>query len=215
MKRGIDIQLETLKESLVKMSLLSENAIRKAMEALLNGDKPLARQVMENDGDIDALNREIEALCFKILLLSSPVASDFLQVGGALKMITDLERIGDYAVDIAEESLQFKTKPSKKSLFEIPEMGEAAISIVHKAVRGFINADVESARSLDKDDDKLDSLFAKTRSDLLSFVREKGKGEDRALSLMVVAKYLERIGDHAVNIGEWVDYAETGTHGES
>lgn len=214
-KSRIDRQLEHLEDNLVKMSLLSESAIKKAMEALLKRDRELAKEVIKEDGDIDRFNRQIEDDSFRILLLDSPVAGDFLRVSASLKMITDLERIGDYAVDIAEEVVTFPDEPYIKELADIPEMGEAAIALVHKAVRGFINRDIESARSLAKDDDKIDSLFLKVKRDLLHSIKEKEENADQAIILMMIAKYLERIGDHAVNIGEWVDYGETGTHEES
>lgn len=215
MESRIGRQIQEVEGKLTRMGLLAEQAIEKAMDSLLNRDDELAKKVIEEDAHIDRLDKQIEDLSLRILLLDSPVSSDFLRVSAALKMITDLERIGDYAVDIAEEVISFPNEPYAKGLDDLTEMGNAAVSLVHEAVKTFINGDIDSARKLPEEDDKLDFLFLKIKKELLSLIKKKEDFADQAIIFMMIAKYLERIGDHAVNIGEWVDYGETGTHSVS
>ncbi|MDO5330272.1 MAG: phosphate signaling complex protein PhoU [Bacillota bacterium] len=215
MESRIEKQIQEVEGKLTRMGLLAEQAIEKAMDSLLNRDDELAKKVIEEDAHIDRLDKQIEDLSLRILLLDSPVSSDFLRVSAALKMITDLERIGDYAVDIAEEVISFPNEPYAKGLDDLTEMGNAAVSLVHEAVKTFINGDIDSARKLPEEDDKLDFLFLKIKKELLSLIKKKEDFADQAIIFMMIAKYLERIGDHAVNIGEWVDYGETGTHSVS
>ncbi len=213
--RRFDREIATALEKLTAMSYLAEAAIDKTMTALKARDKTMAQEVIEGDKEIDRLDKEIEDLSFRILLLDQPVAGDFRRVSSALKMITDLERIGDYAVDIAEEIIAFPDEPYIKDIVHLPLMGQYVIAMVHKAVRGFINEDVASARTLPMDDDKVDELFLTIKQELIALIKKKQENADQAIIFMMMAKYLERIGDHAVNIGEWVDYSLTGTHSMS
>lgn len=213
--RRFDREIADALEKLTAMSYLAEGAIEKTMEALKNRDKGLAKAVIEGDKEIDRLDKEIEDESFRILLLDQPVAGDFLRISSALKMITDLERIGDYAVDIAEEIVAFPDEPYIKDIIHLPLMGQYVIAMVHKAVRDFVNEDVDSARTLAKDDDKVDDLFLVIKKELIELIKKKQENADQAIIFMMIAKYLERIGDHAVNIGEWVDYSLTGTHSMS
>ena len=175
-------------------------------------DTELAREVMQEDKNIDNTEREIEPDCLKILLMERPVASDFRDVSAALKMITDLERIADQAADISEISLQFGQEEFIKEPEHIAQMAKLAIGMVKDGVQSYINRDLETARGLDKRDDRVDELFETIKQDLIELIRRDPANADQAILFMMIAKYLERIGDHAVNIGEWVEYAVTGYH---
>lgn len=206
-------ELDELAKSLTDMGHHSEIAIKKALKSLLERDVPLAKEVIAQDKEIDALMKSIEEKSLRILLLDAPYAKDFLQVSGTLKMITDLERIGDYASDIAEEVVSFPpNEPYIKKLEHITMMGEIVSSMVEDGVRYYVSQDVEKARELERRDDKVDALFLHIKEELINKIKEKAENADQAIILMMIAKYLERIGDHAVNIGEWVDYSVTGSH---
>ncbi len=210
MERRFDAEIKEVKIKLTKMSYMAMEAIGKSMKALASRDAELAQEVIARDRDINSLNKSIEDSALKILLLDSPVAGDFRNVSSALKMITDLERIGDYAVDIAEEVIAFPKEPYIKDLVDLPKMGQKAIAMVDKAIHSYVNSDPIEANSLDKDDDEVDKLYYKIKTELIEAIAEKKENAEQAILLMMIAKYLERIGDHAVNLGEWVEYASTG-----
>ena len=197
---------------LVNMCHAVELAIEKSINALKHRDENLAKEVMSEDKNIDNAEREIEQDCLKILLMERPVAGDFRDVSAALKMITDLERIADQAADISEISLRFGDEKFIKEPEHIAEMARCAIAMVKDSVQSYINRDVAAARDLDNRDDRVDILFETIKKDLVELIRRNPSNADQAILFMMVAKYLERIGDHAVNIGEWVDYAVTGHH---
>lgn len=205
-------ELKNVFDNLVLMCRHIEITIEKCITALVKKDFELARDVIEEDKLINKLERIIEQDCLKILLMEHPVASDFREVSAALKMITDLERIGDQARDIAEISLQFDDKVYIKELEHIPQMATITIQMVKDGVQAYINRDLLLARSLDDTDDKVDELFNKVMADLIAIIKLNPENAEQAILFMMIAKYLERIGDHAVNIGEWVEYAITGTH---
>ena len=205
-------ELSFVFNKLVSMRRATELAIERSVTALTTRDKELARRVMAEDKDIDVMEREIEQDCLKILLMERPVAGDFRDVSAALKMITDLERIADQAADISEISLRFGDEKFIKEPEHIAEMARCAIAMVKDSVQSYINRDVAAARDLDNRDDRVDILFETIKKDLVELIRRDPSNADQAILFMMVAKYLERIGDHAVNIGEWVDYAVTGHH---
>ena len=189
-----------------------EIAIDTSMQALETRDKLLAEQTFEKEKEIDHLEREIEQDCLKILLIELPVAGDFREISAALKMITDLERIGDQARDIAEIALQFGDEAYIKKLEHIPMMASIAISMVKDSVHAYINRDLQLATCLDKRDDAVDKMFETVKNELVDLIKLDSANADQAILLMMIAKYIERIADHAVNIGEWVEYAITGNH---
>lgn len=189
-----------------------EIAIETSVKALETRDKELVTLTFDKEKEIDHLERDIEQDCLKILLMEHPVASDFREVSAALKMITDLERIGDQARDIAEIALQFGDEAYIKKLEHIPMMADAAISMVKDSVHAYINRDLALATALDKRDDSVDMMFETVKNDLIDLIKLDAANADQAILLMMVAKYIERIADHAVNIGEWVEYAVTGNH---
>jgi len=205
-------ELRSVKDNLVLMCRIIEAAIEKCVKALINRDFELANEVLEDDKLIDKMEREIEQSCLRILLLEHPVASDFHEVTAALKMITDLERIGDQTRDIAEITTQFGDEKYIKKLEHIPQMAVIVIQMVKDGVQAYINKDLKLARSLDNTDDKVDDLFNVVMNDLTVLIKKNPDNAEQAIMFMMITKYLERIGDHAVNIGEWVEYAITGTH---
>lgn len=205
-------ELKEVFNKLILMCRHTELAIEKSITALVRQDKELSQEVISEDKIIDNLEREIEQDCLKILLMEHPVAKDFREVSAALKMITDLERIADQASDISAIALQFKDEKYIKKLEHIPLMAEVAISMVKDSVHSYINRDLEQARGLNNRDDLVDEYFATVKNDLVELIKKDGRNADQAILLMMIAKYLERIGDHAVNIGEWVEYAITGYH---
>ena len=205
-------ELALVFNKMVGMCHAVELAIEKSITALRMRDTELAREVMQEDKNIDNTEREIEQDCLKILLMERPVASDFRDVSAALKMITDLERIADQAADISEISLQFGQEEFIKEPEHIAQMAKLAIGMVKDGVQSYINRDLETARGLDKRDDWVDELFETIKQDLIELIRRDPANADQAILFMMIAKYLERIGDHAVNIGEWVEYAVTGYH---
>lgn len=207
-----EAELDSMYHKLVVMCRTVEIAIEKSITSLVKRDGELAAEVIAEDKGVDNLEHEIEQDCLKILLMEHPVASDFREVSSALKMITDLERIADQAADISEISFQFGDDPFIKEPVHIEEMARLAIAMVKDSVLSLVNRDLALARSLDKRDDAVDALFKRIKEELIALIRENGENADQAILFIVIAKYLERIADHAVNIGEWVEYAVTGRH---
>ena len=205
-------ELSGIFDSLVLMCRHIEIAIEKSVMALTTRDFDLAREVFETDNVIDKMERDIEQSCLKILMMEHPVASDFREVSAVLKMITDLERIGDQARDIAEITMQFGDAEYIKKVVHIPQMAVIVIQMVKDGVQSYINRDVGLARSIDRTDDKVDELFNVVKDDLIALIKKNPENAEQAVMFIMIDKYLERIGDHAVNIGEWVEYAITGNH---
>ena len=205
-------ELKDVISKLSQMCRMIEVAIEKSVKALSKKDHELAKEVCEGDKLIDKMEREIEQACLKILLMEHPVASDFREVSAALKMITDLERIGDQARDIAEITMHFNDEKYIKKLVHIPQMAATVIQMVKDGVQAYIDRDLKLARSLKKTDDEVDALFETIKTDLTEIIKKNPDGAGQAILFMMIAKYLERIGDHAVNIGEWVEYAIKGKH---
>lgn len=206
------VELEEINQKLLLMQKKVISAIQESINALLNKDSLLIEDTFRKEKEIDSLERDIEQECLKILLMEHPVAVDFREVSAALKMITDLERIGDNARDICEIALQFNGKTYIKRLEHIPEMAKNAIAMVKDSVQSYIDQDLELARGLDKRDDRVDDLFEIVKKDLILLIKLDSSSADDAIMILMIAKYLERIADHAVNIGEWVDYYITGSH---
>ncbi len=207
-----EAELNTVFNKLIAMCRSVEIAIDKSVNALVHRDGVIASEVIREDKDIDNMEHEIEQDCLKILLMEHPVASDFREVSAALKMITDLERIADQAADISEITFQFGDEKYIKEPTLIEQMASLAVAMVKDGVQSYINRDLGVARSLDKRDDKVDALFDRIKNELVQLIRTDGKNADQAILFMMIAKYIERIADHAVNIGEWVEYAVTGYH---
>lgn len=207
MRARFDEQLAELNSELIEMGALCENVIGMAANALLNGDMQLAAAVAEDDSEIDQKTRDIETLCMKLLLQQQPVARDLRAISSALKMITDMERIGDQSADIAEIVMTAHITASDETL-HIGEMARAVIKMVTESVDAFVRRDIDLARAVIAYDDVVDGLFDKVKQALAERLKN-GEEMESALDLLMIAKYFERIGDHATNIAEWVLYSVT------
>ena len=214
MRNKFETQLEELNRELIHMGALVEESIDSAVKALCNQDKDEARKAIAFDRKIDYKEKEIEDLCLKLILQQQPVARDLRQISAALKMITDMERIGDQAADISDIAIFLAEEKYIKSLETIPEMAGATIRMVTGSIDAFVKSDLELARSVIDSDDIVDNLFVKVKDDLISLVHQNPDNGRQAMDLLMVAKYFERIGDHAVNIAEWVVFSITGEHRE-
>lgn len=212
MRIRFEQQLSNLNYALVEMGALVETAIAQAIEALKTQDEALARRVIEFDEQIDQKEKEIEALCLKILLQQQPVAGDLRLVSAALKMVTDMERIGDHAEDISEISIQLMQEEPIKELEHIPSMALVAIEMVSESIDAFVKRDADKARQVIAKDDLVDDYFEQIRAELIALIQQGGKKGEQIVDLLMITKYLERIGDHAVNVAEWVLFAIYGTH---
>lgn len=211
-KNKYEDELMQVSGKLIKMCRATELAIENSIKALVNRDNEMSKEVIAEDKTIDNMEHDIEQDCLKILLMEHPVAGDFRDVSAALKMITDLERIADQAADISEIALSFGDEEFIKEPEHISLMAKLAIGMVKDGVQSYINRDLELALSLDRRDDRVDMLFETVKNDLVELIKQSAKNADQAILFMMIAKYLERIADHAVNIGEWVEYAVTGNH---
>jgi phosphate transport system protein len=215
MRSRFDEQLAALKSELITMGSLCEEAIAGAARALITGDASLAGDISALEDEIDRKERDIEAMCMRLLLQQQPVASDLRQISAALKMITDMERIGDQAEDIAE-IIRFLGGRTGSECEAIAEMAQATIKMVTESVDAFVQQDVYMARRVVAHDDVVDGLFVEVRQSLIDMIGDRAGNGEYAIDLMMIAKYFERIGDHATNIAEWVEFAVTGVHkGES
>lgn len=211
MRNKFDEQLGELHEELIQMGALCEEAISAAAEALLKNDQALAAAAMEKEREIDQAEREVENLCLKLLLQQQPVARDLRTISSALKMISDLERIGDQAADIAELTAHVRMPGSGHGL-HIADMARAVIRMVTDSVDAFVKNDLALARAVCAADDRVDALFDQVKGELIGLIAADAAYGEQGLDLLMVAKYLERIGDHATNVAEWVEYGITGTH---
>ncbi len=211
MRTRYNEQLDKLHVQIVTMGTMCEQAISKATKALTEGDMTLAADVVAGDAAVNQQERDVEALCLKLLLQQQPVASDLRNISSILKMLTDLERIGDQAADIAEIVYQNNLKLPEKYL-HVCKMGVAAVQMVSDAIAAYVKEDAELAKRVIASDDEVDALFAKVRNELLDDLAKDDHTEGEILlNLFMVIKYYERIGDHATNVAEWVCYALTGT----
>ena len=212
MRNRFDEQLSLLNHELLEMGALVESAIRSATTALVNQDVEAALASIAADKDVDQAERDIESLCLKLLLQQQPVARDLRLISSALKMITDMERIGDQASDISEIVIYLSSEPYIKQLEHLPLMAEKAIRMVTAALDAYVRKDVKLAQEVMEMDDEIDSLFTTVKDELITLIRGDAATGSQAIDLLMIAKYYERIGDHAQNIAEWVEYALTGRH---
>ena len=212
MRHRFDQELDNLNLKLIKMGGLIENAIEYSAKALINQDLSMAARVNELELEIDDMEKDIESHCLKLLLQQHPVASDLRIISTALKMITDMERIGDNAEDIAEIAKYMVNQKFIKDLVHIPQMAEATISMVKRSIDAFVNKDKELAEKVCSSDDIVDDLFQTVKKELIEKIQENTENGEQAIDLIMIAKYLERIGDHAENIAEWVIFSITGEH---
>ena len=212
MRNRFDRQLKKLNDELIDMGSMIEKSIEKALVALVTQNVEKAQEVIAYDLEIDRQEREIESLCMKLLLQQQPVARDLRLISSALKMITDMERIGDQAADIAELAIFMAEKPYIKELKHITQMGQETMAMVVTSVDAFVEKDLEKAQEVLTHDDIVDQLFDAVKSELIEMIHQDKEIGEQATDLLMVAKYFERIGDHATNIAEWVIYSITGEH---
>ena len=212
MRNRFDRQLVQLNNELIEMGGMIEKAISDTVKALVNQDIELASNVIEYDEEIDHQEREIEQLCLKLLLQQQPVAKDLRLISAALKMITDMERIGDHATDISEITIELSKESYIKKLDHIQKMAKETMVMLVQSVEAFVNKDMDKARTVIVHDDVVDDLFNKVKAELIAMIHEDVNAGEQASDLLMAAKYFERIGDHATNISEWVIFSITGQH---
>ncbi len=210
MRSRFEAQLHELNNEIITMGAMVESAIAAATRALENRDEALATQVASSDNTVDQKEREIEQLCLKLLLQQQPVASDLRMISAAMKMITDIERIGDQAADIAELTLLLCKQEGLLSAKKLKEMARSTIHMVSGAIDAFVRRDLHMAREIREYDDVVDGQFDEIKALLVEAIRENRDVGETAIDEIMIAKYFERIGDHAVNIAEWVDFSITG-----
>jgi len=209
-QRHFDEELSDLKTKLLRMAGQAEDQIDQALTALVTRDSTLARQVIERDHQVNALDVEIDEECIQLLALHQPAARDLRLVTTAMKIATELERISDLAENVCERAIELNEEPQLKPYIDIPMMGNMARMMVKQSIDAFVKYDATLARKVLKDDDFVDDLMEQLFRELLSFMLEDTRTISRAIRLSFIAKYLERIGDHATNIAELVVYLVEG-----
>ena len=212
MRNKFSEQLDTLNDMLVDMGALVEKAIKRATHAIVHHDKKTAKEAIAIDREIDNIEKEIETLCLQLLLMQQPVARDLRLISAALKMITDMERMGDQAADISEIAKFLIGKKYIINLDNIPKMAEATAKMVTESIDAFVRRDLELAQRVIVYDDLVDELFDKVKSDVIELIQKDKANGEQAIDFIMIAKYFERIGDHATNIAEWVVFSITGRH---
>ena len=213
MRNRFDEQLNTLNNELITMGALCEEAISSAVKLLIDNDVKMKENVLDADKQIDQKERDIETLCMKLLMQQQPVASDLRTISSALKMISDMERIGDQASDIAEIA-EYAYGSGMESETHIADMARATIQMVTDSIDSFVKKNIELAHTVISHDSIVDDLFDKVKGELISAIENKAANAEALIDLLMIAKYFERIGDHAENIAEWVIYSITGKHAE-
>ena len=208
MRERFEQQMEILHTELIELGALCEQAIGRTYEVLLEGNQRAAEEIIKKDQVVDAKEREIEDLCFRIILQQQPVARDLRQVSAALKMITDMERIGDQASDIAELARFIRKGSSQHS--HLNQMATDVVKMISESVDAFIHLDIDRARQVIAYDDVVDDLFNDMKKEMMQAIREQNLDADRVVDYLMMAKYLEKVGDHAVNIAQWAIFRMTG-----
>ncbi len=212
MRNRFDKQLAKLNDELIEMGSMIEQSIENTIGAMVRQDVDLAKAAIAADEDIDTQEKKIESLCLKLLLQQQPVAKDLRLISSALKMLTDMERIGDHDVDISEITIMLADQPYIKKLEHIQQMAKETTLMVVGSIDAFVNKNLEQARKVIEQDDIVDDLFIKVKDEIVALIREDASNGEQATDLLMAAKYFERIGDHAVNISEWVIFSIEGKH---
>ena len=212
MRIKFEEQLALLNDMLIEMGSMIEKAITMAIQALVDQNEEKAKSAIAFDAEIDQMEKDIETLCLKLLLQQQPVAGDLRLISAALKMITDMERIGDQAADISEIALMLISVTYIKKLEHIPQMAQTAAKMVTDSIDAFVKKDLSLANSVIQRDDVVDNFFDMVKFDLIELIGADSSNGEQAIDLLMIAKYFERIGDHATNIAEWVVFSITGKH---
>ena len=210
MRKTFDAELQELNYEMIDMAAAAEDAIDVVVQSLASSDDDAARSVVEMTRHMDEMERDIENRCLRLLLQQQPVARDLRTVSAALKMVTDLQRIGDQCANIAEISLLLKEQKQTRTLADIRTMSQKAGIMVKRAIFAYVNRDTEAAGTVVALDDEIDQLFRTIKGELVELIVENREGADQAIDLIIIAKYLERIADHAVNIAQWAIFCVTG-----
>ena len=212
MRKKFDEQLRILNNELITMGALCEEAISSAVKYLIENDAAMKKNAIETEKQIDSKERDIENLCMRLLTLQQPVASDLRVISSAMKMISDMERIGDQASDIAE--IAEYAQSDIRGITHIEDMARAAIKMVTESVESFVNKDENMARTVILHDNIVDDMFDRVKGELIDAIRKPNENAEALVDTLMIAKYFERIGDHAENIAEWVIYSITGEHAD-
>ena len=212
MRNRFDRQLNQLNGEMIQMGHMIEQAIEQSIDALIHRDPEKAKKNMEFDAEVDQQEKDIESLCMKLLLQQQPVARDLRVISSALKMITDMERIGDQAADISELSLHLPQKKDLPCMDKVQQMAQETMLMVVKSVEAYVGKDLNTAEKVILRDDVIDDLFLQTKEELVNHIRNNSDFAEVAVDLLMVSKYFERIGDHATNVAEWVIYSINGKH---
>ena len=207
MRNKFDEQLLELNQEMTKMGNMIEESIAKAVEALYKRDNDLAKQIMESDTKIDRAQKKIEDICFNLLIQQQPVARDLRNITAAMKMVTDMERIGDHAADISEMSLYIGEGRDLPKFEHINQMASETVMMLNWSIEAYVSKDRQKANEVISHDDVVDRLFDEVKQDIIKLIQEKPQEGEEATDLLMVAKYFERIGYHATNIAEWVIYS--------
>ena len=207
MRTKFDEQLNQLNQELMHMGTMIEEQIQKAVVAFMKQDTELARIIMDNDTDVDREEKKIENICFNLLMQQQPVARDLRTISAAMKMVTDMERIGDHAADISEMTILIADNTYVKQLDHIQKMASETVQMLMKSIQAYVDKDMETAKAVIKNDDVIDELFLEVKQDLIAMIHANADCGEQATDLLMVAKYFERIGDHATNIAGWVIFA--------
>lgn len=212
MRIHFDEQLDLLNKEIINMGSLVEQAIGRAVEALIKQDVKLAKEAISFDDEVDHQEKKIEDLCLRLLLQQQPVARDLRTISAALKMITDMERIGDHATDISDLAIALSVHPHIEQMTHIEPMAKETMVMLIQGLEAYVEKDYDKAKKVIEKDDIIDNLFVEVKQELIEVIRENSDCAEQAADLLMVAKYFERIGDHATNIAEWAIFSLTGRH---
>ena len=212
MRSHFDEQLDLLNKEIINMGSLVEQAIGRAVEALIKQDVKLAKEAISFDDEVDHQEKKIEDLCLRLLLQQQPVARDLRTISAALKMITDMERIGDHATDISDLAIALSAHPHIEQMTHIEPMAKETMVMLIQGLEAYVEKDYDKAKKVIEKDDIIDNLFVEVKQELIEVIRENSDCAEQAADLLMVAKYFERIGDHATNIAEWAIFSLTGRH---
>lgn len=212
MRKKFDEQLKELNQEMIHMGNFIEQAIEKAVDVLIHKDIKKAHAIIKCDDEIDRQEKKIENLCLQLLLQQQPVAKDLRLISATLKMITDMERIGDHAADIAKLTIEIADKPYIKNTEHVEQMAKETILMLINCLKAYVTRDLAIAEDVIRHDDKVDRLFFMVKEDLIQMIHKDSESGEQAADLLLIAKYFERIGDHATNIAEWIIFSITGKH---
>ena len=207
MRSKFDEQLRLLNQEMMYMGTMIEDSIQKAIEALIAQNAQLAEKIMNSDSDVDHEQKKIENICFNLLMQQQPVARDLRVISAAMKMVTDMERIGDHAADISEITIMLSKEPYVLNLDDIKKMASETVIMLIRSIEAYVEKDMKKAVDVITSDDVVDDLFDKNKAELIEQIQREPQSAESAADMLMVAKYFERIGDHATNIAEWVIFA--------